>query len=163
GGDRLRVWDARSGEEVQAVELHPGGVPSLCFSPDGRRLAVALWHGQGVKVFDWDGEKLGAARTLEHRLPVQTVAYSPGRRFLASGDSSGFKIWNAETLEEVRTIATLAQQLAFAPDSWTLFAAMTQQPKAVHTFTRWNVVTGEALPSLSVEVSVERVRAHHDL
>src|SRR5262249_14813052 len=49
GDERLQVWDARSGQEVQTVELHPGGVPSLCFSPDGRRLAVALYHGKGVK------------------------------------------------------------------------------------------------------------------
>jgi WD40 repeat protein/serine/threonine protein kinase len=164
GDERLHVWDARSGEEVQSVELHPGGVGGLCFSPDGRRLAVALWHGKGVKVFDWDGEKLGAVGAREHRLPVEGVGYSRDGKFLASGDPSGFKLWNADTLEEVRTVATPAQQLAFAPDSRTLFAAWTTGPgKTVHTFTRWDVVTGEELPPLSVEVSVDRAHARHYL
>jgi WD40 repeat protein len=165
GDDMLRVWDARSGQEVQTVELRPGGVPSLCFSPDGRHLAVALWGGQGMKIFDWDGERLGAVQRREHRLPVEAVAYSPDGKFLASGDASGFKLWNAETLEEVRTVATPARQLAFAPDSRTLFAALTSvgQPKAVHTFTRWDVVTGEELPSLAVEVSADPAWAHHYL
>jgi WD40 repeat protein/tRNA A-37 threonylcarbamoyl transferase component Bud32 len=164
GDERLHVWDARSGQEVQAVELHPGGVSSLCFSPDGRRLAVALWHGKGVRVFDWDGEKLGAARALEHRWHVGAVVYSADGKLLASGDQREFKVWDAETLEELREVVTPAQQLAFAPDSRTLFAAWTnEQGRTVHTFTRWDVVAGEALPPLSVEVSAERALAHHCL
>jgi serine/threonine protein kinase len=137
GEERLQVWDARSGQELQAVDMRPGGVSTLRFSPDGRRLAVALWHGKGVSVFDWDGEKLGAVRTLAHRLPVGGLAYSPDGKFLATGDEGGFKLWDAETLEELRTVATPAEQLAFAPDSRTLFAAWTNgQTRAVHTFTR---------------------------
>jgi WD40 repeat protein/tRNA A-37 threonylcarbamoyl transferase component Bud32 len=164
GGEQLRVWDARSGQEVQSVELHPGGVPSLCFSPDGRRLAVALWHGKGVKVFDWDGAKLGASRSLGNPLPVGAVAYSPDGKFLAGGDESGFKLWTAETLQEVRTVATPANQLAFAPDSRTLFAAWTNEhARAVHTFTRWDVVTPRELTPLSVEVSADPAAAQHRL
>jgi WD40 repeat protein/tRNA A-37 threonylcarbamoyl transferase component Bud32 len=164
GGERLLVLDARSGEELQAVELRPGGVGRLCFSPDGRHFAVALWDGKGVKVFDWDGEKLGAVRTLEHQLPVGAVVYSPDGKLLASGDQGGFKLWDAETLEEVRTVTTPAQQLAFAPDSRTLVAAWTNgPPKAVHTFTRWDVVTGDELPLLSVEISADREYALHCL
>jgi hypothetical protein len=54
GDERLTVWEARSGEEVQTVELRPGGVGWMCFSPDGRRLAVALFQGKGVRVLHWE-------------------------------------------------------------------------------------------------------------
>jgi WD40 repeat protein len=129
----------------------------MCFRPDGRRLAVALWHGKGVQVFDWDGEKLGAARSLANQLPVGAVVYSPDGKFLACGDTSGFKLHDAETLEVIRAVATPAQQLAFAPDSRTLFAAWTNgESKVVHTITRWDVVAPGELPPLSVEVTVER-------
>jgi WD40 repeat protein/tRNA A-37 threonylcarbamoyl transferase component Bud32 len=161
---QLQVWNARSGQEVQAVELQPPGVPSLCFSPDGRRLVLAMYHGKCVKVFDWNGEKLGAMRTLEHPRPVAAVAYSPDGKFLASGETDGFKLWNADTLEEVRTVATPAQQLAFSPNSRTLFAATTNQVgRRVHTITRWAIDSREALAPLSVEVSVVPNHAHHHL
>ena len=155
-GKGLRVWDARSGEEVQSVELQPAGAPSLSFRPDGRSLAVALRDGRRIKVFDWDGEKLGAARMIENRLPVHTVTYSPDGEFLAGADSTGFKLWNAETLEEVRAIATTAAQLAFAPDGRTVFAPWTGwPPKIVHTISRWDVRTGKELPAIFAKVAGE--------
>jgi hypothetical protein len=32
----------------------------MCFSPDGRRLAVSVIYDRRVKVFDWEGEDLAA-------------------------------------------------------------------------------------------------------
>jgi WD40 repeat protein len=47
--DRLRVWDARTGQELLALP-RPDGVHDLAFTPDGRRLiAVDARH---VQVFD---------------------------------------------------------------------------------------------------------------
>src|SRR5262249_54157987 len=154
---RIQVWDARTGKGIQTLHGQAGGLAQMSFSPDGRRLAVADWHGKGVKLFLWDGEKLSELRTLGHGMPVGVVAYSPDGKFLASGDENGFKLWDAESLEEVRTVRTSAQQLAFAPDSRTLFAAMTNaKPRRTHTFTRWDVLTWEQRPALSAELSVDR-------
>src|SRR5262249_44003313 len=58
GNGRIHVWDARSGEQVHDLEIHPRGVGPMAVSPDGRRLAVAVFFGQIVKVFDWDGQRL---------------------------------------------------------------------------------------------------------
>jgi WD40 repeat protein/serine/threonine protein kinase len=153
----LQVLDGRSGQELQQVEIRPADVTSLCFSPDGRRLAVAAWTAKSVKIYSWNGENLDPIQTLEHQKPVGMVAYSPDGKFLASGDATGFKLWNAETLEEIRAIATPAEQVAFAPDNRTLIAAWTTgPPSAVHTFTRWDVVQGQELSPLVVEVSAHR-------
>jgi WD40 repeat protein/serine/threonine protein kinase len=165
GDGRILVWDARSGRQVQDLELNSKGIGSMCVSPDGRRLAVALFFDRSVKVFDWGGERLAEAHTLQgHSSPVTAVVYSPDGKLLASGDQGGFRLRNAETLEEVGAVATPAEQLAFAPDSRTLFASTTiEQHKAAHTFTRWDVGTRKELPALSVEVAVEPVRAFHCL
>jgi WD40 repeat protein len=165
GNGRIHVWESRTGERVLELEIHPQGVGPMCVSPDGRRLAVAVYYGRCAKVFDWDGKKLTEVRTLEgHSAFVGGVAYSPDGKFLASGDRNGFKLWNAATLAEVGTVKTSAEQLTFAPDSQTLFAASTiGPPKPVHTITRWDVGSRTELPALEMEVSVEPVRAFHGL
>jgi WD40 repeat protein/serine/threonine protein kinase len=156
----LHVWDVHSGREVQTREMPPGAADSMCFHPDGRHLAIAAWQSRSVIVFNWDGEKLTEARTVEGH----SVAYSPDGQFLASGDENQFRLWNADSLELIRTVQTPAEQLTFAPDGQSLFAATTIGPaKPIHTFTRWDVGTGAELPALSVAVSVEPVSAFHRL
>jgi WD40 repeat protein/tRNA A-37 threonylcarbamoyl transferase component Bud32 len=165
GSGRLHVWDAHSGEEIQTVPVVPGGCGQVSFSPDGRRLAAALWHGRNVKVFDWDGERLAEFRTLKvHSEPVIAVTYSPDGKFLASGTEKEFKLWDADSLREIRTVQTPAQELAFTPDSRTLYAsATTAKQTPVHTWTRWEVSTQDELPALSVEVAIEPGFAFHCL
>jgi WD40 repeat protein len=165
GSQQMVVWEARTGRQVQAVPYLPGGCAALCFSPDGRRLAASHWAAHRVEVFAYDGNKLEKFRTLRgHRSPVASVAFSPDGKFLASGDNYELKVWDSERLEEVRTVRTPAGQLAFAPDSRTLFAATTNDTeRSVHTFSRWNVVTRERLPALSIEVSAVPVHILHYL
>jgi WD40 repeat protein/tRNA A-37 threonylcarbamoyl transferase component Bud32 len=161
---RMHIQDAHSGRSVGDQELNPKGIASIDVSPDGRRLAVALYYGKSVKIFDWQGDKLAEIRTLAgHSSPVTVAVYSPDGKLLASGDESGFRLWNADTLEELGTMATPAEQLAFAPDSRSLFASMTIQNKPVHAFTRWDARTRQGMPLLPVEISVEPVKAFHCL
>jgi WD40 repeat protein len=161
----LRVWDAHSGEEVQTVRIEPRGCGSICFSPDGRRLAVALWNGRAVKVFDWDGEKLAESRTLQgYSAPVIALAYSPDAKYLASGTEKEFKLWDAGSPQGICTVQTAAQELAFTPGGRTLFASATcANRKTVHTWTRWDVGTQNEVPPLSVEVAFEPSFAFHCL
>jgi WD40 repeat protein/tRNA A-37 threonylcarbamoyl transferase component Bud32 len=164
GNGRVHVWESRTGERVQELEIHPQGVGSMSVSPEGRRLAVSSFFGRCVKVFDWDGKKLTEVRTLAGHSAFVGVVYSPDGKFLASGDGNRFKLWNAATLAEVGAVETSAEQLTFAPDSQTLFAASTiGPPRPVYTFTRWDVGTQKELSNLSVDVSVEPVRAFHCL
>jgi WD40 repeat protein/serine/threonine protein kinase len=165
GNGRLHVWECLTGKEVQELDIHTQGIGPMCVSPDGRRLAVAVFFAQRVKVFDWDGSKLTEIGTLAgHTAYLGGLAYSPDGKLLASGDDKELKLWSASTLEEVWAVKTAASQLAFAPDSRTLFATQTiEQHKPAHTFTRWDVDARKEVPALAVEVSVEPVRAFHCL
>ncbi len=165
GNGRIQVWESQTGALVQSLEIDPRGFGPICVSPDGRRVAVAVFFRGHVKVFDWGGKKLTEVRTLEgHSGLVGGVAYSPDGKLLASGSENELKLWNAATLGEVRAVNTPAAQLAFTPDSQVLFAAQTiEQPRAAHTFTRWDVGSGAELPALAVEVSAAPVRAFHCL
>ena len=35
----MKVWDAQTGQELLTLKGHTGGVSSVAFSPDGKRLA----------------------------------------------------------------------------------------------------------------------------
>ena len=57
----VKVWDAKSGQEVLTLRGHTGGVTSVCFSPDGTRL-VSTSVDNTVKVWDLaEEERLRAA------------------------------------------------------------------------------------------------------
>ena len=157
--------DSSTGARLQEVDVNPKGVGPLSVSPGGERLAVAVYWEKVARVFDWDGRMLTEIRTLKgHSGNVSGLAYSPDGKFLASGDRDGFKLWHATTLVEDRAIKTSASELAWTPDSQTLFASVaTGPPKPVHTFTRWGVGAQKELPALAVEVSAQPVRAFHCL
>jgi WD40 repeat protein len=142
GGDfgypgEVKVWDAEKGLEVHTLKGHTLEVKSVCWSPDGRRLASAS-HDGTVKV--WDVEKGLAALTLKgHTGTVESVCWSPDGRRLASA-SKGYeikdgkavnfrgevKVWDAATGQEVLSLkghTGLVQSVCWSPDGRRLASA----------------------------------------
>jgi serine/threonine protein kinase len=79
----VKIWDARTGQELLTLKGHTAEVSSVAYSPDGARLASASGDGT-AKV--WDARTGRELLTLKgHTAAVSSVAYSPDGARLASG------------------------------------------------------------------------------
>jgi WD40 repeat protein/serine/threonine protein kinase len=92
----VKVWDAASGKEALTLKGHPNYVWSVCWSPDGRRLAGA---DGAVKV--WDVE------TGKEVLSLQglAVSWSPdGQRLAGTFQDGTVRVFEASSGREVLSL-----------------------------------------------------------
>jgi WD40 repeat protein len=87
------VWDAHTGQQTLHLTGHTGIVNSVCFSPDGKRLASGS-HDETVKV--WDTATGQEALTLTgHASSVFSVSFSPdGKRIASASFDKTVKVWD---------------------------------------------------------------------
>src|SRR5262249_24563509 len=98
----VKVWDCMSGQELLALKDSTDPVISVCFSPDGRRLASG---SKQVKVWDTStGEELFVLRG--NTGPIWGLSYSPdGRRLaLACGSDRTARVWDSGIGQELLTL-----------------------------------------------------------
>lgn len=131
----VKVWDARTWQEVASLQAANTGVRWLAASPDGKRLASC--EKKAIQIWDLDtGKEL---HTLKgHSLSASHGAFSPdGARLATAVDGSSVggraevKVWEVATGTEVATLpkdnivstSWRVQGLTFAPDGKRLAAA----------------------------------------
>jgi WD40 repeat protein/serine/threonine protein kinase len=99
----VKVWDARTGRERWTLKGHTGGVRSVAFSPDGRRLASASYGDLHAR--------LARGGLMPEPVPVEDPANHG--EFPSGGE---VKLWDAETGQELLTMAQAGHILAFSSD-----------------------------------------------
>ena len=137
-----------------------GGVSSVAFSSDGKRLASATGFGRTVKV--WDVATGREIITLTHKgrhLGSVHLAFSPDGETLAatylddtttnprSAASGVVILWNVSTGQEVLTLVghtANVTSVAFSPDGKRLASASLDKTVKV-----WSTATGQAIGSRS--------------
>jgi WD40 repeat protein len=84
-GDPVRLFEARTGEELKSVELGRG-FAGVLFSPDGRTLAAASTNGS-VRLLDVESRKVIGIG--QHAKAVMHMEFSPDSRYLATASEDG--------------------------------------------------------------------------
>lgn len=109
-----KLWQLqRVGEPTQEYP----DVHAVAISPDGKRVAAA---GTGLRLWDAaTGDPVGKP-LLKHQQGIQSVAWSPDGRFVATGGYDGLLVlWDAnahELLWEAPTRHGYVTAIAFSPD-----------------------------------------------
>lgn len=92
----VRLWDARTGEELHLLKGHSDCVHSVCFSPDGHRIMT----GSGDKTLRiWDVQTGTELLCITgHSARVTGTAFSPDGRRAASGSwDNTVRVWDVKT------------------------------------------------------------------
>ncbi|WP_437754828.1 nSTAND1 domain-containing NTPase [Sorangium sp. So ce1389] len=138
----LARW-ALYGGVARAVLIHPDGVYSAVFSPDGKRIATASLD-RTVRV--WSADGTGEPLLLRgHEDVVKSAAFSPdGRRIVTASWDGTVRVWNADGMGEplvLRGHGARVHSAAFSPDAKRIVTASEDRTARV-----WNADgTGEPL------------------
>jgi WD40 repeat protein len=92
GSGEVKVWDAQTGRELLTLQGHTSEVPSIAFSPDGRRLASGGLFDRTVRV--WDAQT--GQQLLDLKGRGRSVAFSPDGHWLVANR----QLWDATPLPE---------------------------------------------------------------
>jgi hypothetical protein len=133
----LAVWDGTSGRGRFQVRATVG---ALAFAPDNTRLAAGTDDGRVTLWAVPQGEQL--ASWPISRLSIHGLAFDPGGRLLAVGDSGGeIRIADSETgrLLSLCHNRSKVYALAFSPDG-TILASAGRNETGI-----WDVATGRCL------------------
>ncbi|KAF7797953.1 hypothetical protein EIP86_009160 [Pleurotus ostreatoroseus] len=160
GSDRevIKLWDLRTGEDLQDFVGHEDAVLSVAFSPDGAHFVSGSADDTAI-IWDVDGAQIIA--TLEgHTAWVWCVAYSPDNSMIATGSfDQTVRLWTPDgaLLRTLPGHEGQVMHVAFSPDSTSLFvvadttaylwdpAAGTQRATfRGHTATIWGVAFARA-------------------
>lgn len=159
-GSKVQVWDATSGVELRTLvkkERDGGEIESICFSPDGKRLAWGGWETV------WDtttttGNRLqtdGSDYSSAYR--VENSFYSSDGKRRAKHGQQTVKVLDVTTGKELLALrgemGSAIGCVAFSPDGKRLASGSSSEKKI------WDAVNGKALFTIKdiIGESIEEV------
>lgn len=103
-GSTVRLWNARTGDEIMQMGHVAGDHMVVAFSPDRRQFAVSSYAEPELVDI---GSRQSLAEFDDHGDVVRSVAFHPSGRFLATASHDGtVRVWDAETGEEIERLTS---------------------------------------------------------
>ncbi len=98
GEDVIRIWDVRTGKQMQTIHKEAGSLSDVCFSLKSNKLAYVSTHNTAA-IWDLDKNVLIASKTLQDPTSkIISLALSPDEHMLAIGcDDGKIVLWNIST------------------------------------------------------------------
>jgi len=122
GNGGIRLWDARTGRDLDRLRGHTGAVNSLAFDPARGRLISGSSDGT-LKVWDLDRRYL-PRRLRGHEGEIADLAFRPdGTKVATAGRDGTARLWDRVTGQELARFgcgSQRAESVVFFPDGNTL-------------------------------------------
>jgi len=147
----IRIWHISREmgriEYKSNISAHDEPVTAIAISRGDGLIATVSEDGY-LKTWRLDGGLVGRMKVCDRG--VESVAFSPDGRIVATGDSDGkVRLWNAQTSTPLTTVLSHSRDravlaLAFSPDGKVLVSG-----GADKTIRYWNVESGQKLKSIA--------------
>jgi WD40 repeat protein len=149
GDKTIKIWDARTGEELRTLKGHADTVVSTAFSPDGTYLASAS-NDRSIKL--WEARSGRHIRTLnDHASGVTSIRFSPdGERLVSASDDNTVKLWDRRSGKVLKTLTGSRENVehaAFSPDGELLASSSDD------TIELWDARSGRQIGELKAHAS----------
>jgi WD40 repeat protein/tRNA A-37 threonylcarbamoyl transferase component Bud32 len=110
---QLRLWDVAGKHQRTAVEFS-GGVWAGAFSPDSRKLAVAVGPFGEIRIVDVQSGKETGTHFRGHIAPVYRLSFSAdGKRLFSLSRDRTVKVWEVDTVPEPSILPPRAASATF--------------------------------------------------
>ncbi len=143
-----RIWDARTGVQLQVLTGHAREVRSAVYSADGTEILTGSLDGTART---WDARTGSPRRVLHHARLVACASYSPdGTRILTAGDGR-WRVWDAASGASLAEFSGHRSGCArYSPDGTRIVMSSDDQgPVRI-----WDAHTGLPLVALNVPAYV---------
>jgi len=158
----IRIWDMVSGKNIRTLYEHSGTVCSVAYSPDGKYLAsgsgdntIRIWDiADFFKIVYASGINIRInMRTLQgHFGYVNSVAYSPDGKYLASGSyDNTIRIWDTVSGKIIQTLkghTFNVNSVIYSPDGKNLASGSWDK-----TIKIWDAASGRNIQTLEGHTS----------
>lgn len=136
---------------LQISQPQLGSPASIALIPGGSNRLVAGFTGGAIVLFDTsNGNILRSENREDQESGINSVAWSPNGVQIATGSTDGnVQIWNAETLQLVRTIG--ADNLSISSVAWSPDSTRVVSGSADGHTVIWDAATGQKIRTLGEE------------
>jgi WD40 repeat protein len=97
--DVVKLWDAKTGNNISTIKEPMYTIVALAFSPDGKIIATGTQQNSIIKIWDVStGKHITSLKNPKHdREGVWSISFSPDGKLLASGRGDGtIDIWDVQ-------------------------------------------------------------------
>ncbi|ETO36234.1 hypothetical protein RFI_00828 [Reticulomyxa filosa] len=115
----IRIWDVKTGKQVQLLENGPSFASDLQFSRDGNRVVFCLG---GTNIRLWDIKAGQTSKKLHgHTRNVTSVQFSPDGNMIASSSvDATIRLWDVTSTQQIQVLeghVDCVNYVAFSTDS----------------------------------------------